>query len=273
MQCVSKCTETLSSPRCWRVSWSCFSFSQSSFLTAASKMQTNWISPCTRTQMRVTPGKRADGYWWGRWRAASVLFIMCVMCLCCSTWSAFMTAFCFPLSRSLNQTDCPMLEIILERGPWNATTFASRLTQHVLRHCGCGKRLTAMFGVCLGIMWECWTSRPCRWRCTVLSSLTCNLKYQVNKPNNNHHHVLIAIMNLTLKESTYPKLESIIKNNHHIFWDENVFDLRLFLVFCSLAMSSFIRRDNRERKTSGHYSDLQRQGKIVCPEKTELSWE
>ena len=195
-QYIIKCTETLSTLWCWRLSWSRFSLSQSSFLTAASKMQTNWISPCTRTQMRETPGKRAGGYWWGRWRAASVLIIMCVMWVCRSTWSTFMTALCFPLSRSLNQTDCPMLETILERGPWNATTFASRLTQYVLRHCGCDKWLTVTFGVCSDIMWECWTSRPCRWRCTVLSSSTCNLIYQVKnktKNNNNHHRALIAV--------------------------------------------------------------------------------
>lgn len=100
------------------------SFLQSSFQMEASKLQTNWTSQCTKTEMRLTPEKSTGRSWWdasaasfssksgGTSWSGGLLMWACVFC---------------PLFRLLNQPDCPTLEVILGQVPWNATTFASRL--------------------------------------------------------------------------------------------------------------------------------------------------
>lgn len=220
-----------------------------------SKMQTDLISQCTKTQMWWTQEKSTDGYWWEN--ATSFLaqsgctrvtgdLIMC-SCNLGSPW------FCF--FRLQNQSDCPMLEVILEKLPWNATTFASWLIWDTSQSCGC-------------ISWLLWM----QWITVVI---WCLFRYYVGVLNKKTMQMEVhsaQVFNLCpvipgikrqISSMTYQKeKEKPQVPDHHPGIHISVLKHKQVLSFWML-MCLFFRWDSRDNKGSGHFLVIQRQGKAT----------
>lgn len=60
----------------YQVNFPLFLYYQFAFQMESSKIQTNWTSQCSRAQIRITRGKKADACWWEISNPASLLCIM-----------------------------------------------------------------------------------------------------------------------------------------------------------------------------------------------------